>query len=92
LKIENQKDLAKLIKLCRDTGVSSINVDGIDLVLGPAPMKAKRQVRLKAASNPVDATTGIELPDMIETDELTPEQLLNWSSAPGGMMNGEVAG
>ena len=33
--IDSLKDLEKLIKLCRKSGVSTIRVDGIDLVLSP---------------------------------------------------------
>lgn len=76
MKIDNIKDLKKVIQLCRETGVDIIKCDGIELVLGSAPAKA-----IKRSNSSVEAFSSIVGPDTpIETpDELTPEQLLNWS-------------
>ena len=81
MKIDNAKDLAKLIALCRKTGVQSIRVDNIEFHLGDVPYAQPR-----AASQP---KTGITLPkasnapssgpDVIQSDEMTEDQLLMWS-------------
>jgi hypothetical protein len=73
LKIESLKDLKAVIKLCRSTGVDSITVDGVELKLGSEPEKPVKKVK---------RTAEIEsIPDFIDMpDELTPEQLLYYSS------------
>lgn len=77
MKIDSQKDLAKLIALCRKTGVQSIRVDNIEFHLGEAPLvtssKPKSSISLPKAESP---STG---PDVVESDEMTEEQLLMWS-------------
>lgn len=70
MKIENLKDLNKLIQLCRKTGVEAITVDGIELKLGNDPIKPSKRV-----SNRPNYEQ-----DTVKTDELTPEQMLFWSS------------
>lgn len=88
--IDNLKELQKLIQLCRKTGVESIKVDNVEFHLGKAPAKAyKPQAEvltdpLANASvpkpniyNEISEVDKIEMPD-----ELTDEQLMNWSSRP----------
>ena len=48
MKISDQKDLARLIALCRKTGVSSIRVDGIEFHLGAEPKRAVSSPRPQA--------------------------------------------
>lgn len=66
MKIESLKDLEAIIKLCRKTGVASIEVNGIKLELGA---EAPKRLKSERSSDP------------ITTQEYTPEQLLMWSSA-----------
>jgi hypothetical protein len=75
--ISTLKDLEKLIKLCRRTGVDSITVDGVILNLGEEPIIEKRHKSV-LSENP---HTGSSVADFIDApDELTPEQLLYYSS------------
>ena len=85
--ISNQKDLAKLIKLCRSLGVESIKVDNVEFHLGAVPTKSVSKRITKALVNDTFDDLGFtdpgQVPQMesIETpDELTPEQLLMWSA------------
>jgi hypothetical protein len=77
VKIETLKDLEKLIKLCRKTGVSAITVDGIELSL------SAQEKPTRTKSNKVVPGTLLEDtfdPGQIETpDQLTEEQLMMWS-------------
>jgi hypothetical protein len=41
----NLKELTKLIALCRKTGVASIKMEGIELQLGPEPIKYVRKTQ-----------------------------------------------
>jgi hypothetical protein len=82
MKVESLKDLAKLIALCRKTGVESIRVDGVELHLGPEstrkvtskPQKSTGKVTQKQPENPTI--------DDILSDGLSPEQMLMWSVTP----------
>lgn len=78
MKIDNIKDLKKVIQLCRETGVDIIKCDGIELVLGSAPAKAvkQRNSSVETFSSIVGPDTPIETPD-----ELTPEQLMFYSAS-----------
>lgn len=88
------KELQKLIKLCRQTGVESIKVEGIEMHLGPTPtiITRTRSTLLAPAATQADGGYGTmtgtlpiahyttNLPqDKIITDELTDEQLMLWS-------------
>ena len=77
MKINDIKDLKKVIQLCRQTGVDIIKVDGVELVLGSAPRQPikARNSSIETFSSAIGPDTPIETPD-----ELTPEQLLMWSS------------
>lgn len=88
--ISSLKELQKLIALCRKTGVASIKVDGIEFNLGALPS-------VKTQSKPIDFSSdfpesSIKVPqfqgyvapivdEKIQTDELSEEQLLFYSSA-----------
>lgn len=83
--VKDLKDLEKVIKLCRRMGIEAIEVDNVKLNLGPAP---KPVTQHSVASDFPEASMKIPQytatsgdPDAITSDELTPEQLLMWSSA-----------
>lgn len=68
------EELRKLIKLCRDTGVESLKIEGVELTLGANPQAKRPRGRSKL----------VELQDEFESESLTQEQLLNWSvTTPG---------
>lgn len=73
--INSLKELDKLIALCRKRGVNNIKIDNIELELGSAPIKTKSAQKL-----PVYTPGGVDEFTKVETDELTPEQLLYYSS------------
>lgn len=101
MKIASFKDLRKLIKLCRETGVDAIEVDGVKFNMGAPPRKeakpfevedplahAKIQVpdfpTINVATMSTSGAPGMSQEaraeiDKIVTDELTEEELLNWS-------------
>jgi len=87
LKIEDIKSLKQVLKLCRENGVSAIEIDGIKLNIALETKKAKvRQVSdfssdIPEANIKVPQYNG-EVADDITTDELTPDQLLFYSSTP----------
>lgn len=71
------KTLKKLVKTCRELGVLNYKGDGFEFTLShDAPVKAPK----KTAKSKAPITPDTEF----ETDTLTEEQLLMWSSAPGG--------
>ncbi len=84
--INNLKDLEKLIKLCRKTGVQAITVDGISLQLGSLPVKASTSqsfmdMQLPTITIPqVNENTPITPPEPIKSDAPTEEELLFWSA------------
>lgn len=64
------KNLRKLVKFCREQGVLSVKTAEIELTLAPA------------ALFPQVKNVPRETSDAIETDEMSPEDVLLWS-APG---------
>jgi len=82
--IDNQKDLRKLMQLCREMGCLEISVDNIVLKMdGSAPEPKKPKTTAKSIFS--ETSESIDEHTTIQTDTLTEEQLLNWSSAPGGI-------
>lgn len=83
MKIDNLKELQKVIKACRSLGVQSIKIDNVEFHLGdlPAPSQAQRtsQAVVQDVINTI-APGGITADTKILTDELTPDQLLFYSS------------
>lgn len=67
--IKDLKDLQALLKLCRKQGITEIKFAGTEIKFGELPKK----------SNDSDSS------DEIDTDELTPEQLMFYSA--GGPIN-----
>lgn len=86
MKIENLKDLKKLIDLCQKNGVEAIEVDGVKMNLRPVHKPAATRKSRKVVERPMTTDGTEDLSDVIETDELTPEQMLFWSAgqAPEG--------
>lgn len=86
MKIENTKDLKKLIQLCRQLGVEAIEVGGVKMNLGPAPViiKQERKNYKELAESIINQPTytpgGITEDTQIPTDSLTEEQMLFYSS------------
>lgn len=90
MKIENLKELQKVIALCQKSGVQSIKIDGIEMVitLKHNAKSNKKQLDYSTdfpeASIPVpqynDTSEVQAIADKIATDELTPEQQLFYSA------------
>lgn len=97
MKIQSIKDLKQIIALCRKNGVSSIEIDGIKLSLSPIPGKGTQAPQLPDFSSDIpeaslkvpqyngyqgDITETSLTSEAIQTDGLTPEQLMFYSSKP----------
>jgi len=93
MKIDSLRDLKKLLQLCREQGVHSIKLNGMEFGLLPTiPAKSTKRNSMKELLNELAPEEDIRIPqytpvvsdgspDTITTpDELTEEQLLNWSS------------
>lgn len=86
MKIDNLKQLQKVIQLCTKHGVQSITIDGVSMVLSPikrsiaAPVLSDFSSDIPEAKLQVPSYDGVDT-DKIDTDELSPEQLLFYSSA-----------
>ena len=90
--INDLKDLRQLISLCRKTGVSDIEINGIKLHLGPMPLKRNKSLvdTFPEASIPVPQYQSINAQETsneaIETismpDELSQDDLLYYSVRP----------
>ena len=81
MKIDNIKELQKVIQLCRKLGVEVLKTDGVELVLGPAPEgKAARKYHSTLPTKAVFAPGGITEDTKVLTDELSPDQMLFWSA------------
>lgn len=89
--ITDLKDLEKLIKLCRKTGVNAITVDGIQLELGYEPLAtSNKKSSIKPMINAIPGEVGEHtqiVADKIDTDELTEEQLMYYSAVPHDVGN-----
>lgn len=83
--VKEIKDLEKIMKLCLKLGVTAIKVGNVEFGLPehPKAIKAIAEDIFPEAQVKVPKFNGIAAkevgPDKIDTDELTPEQLLNWS-------------
>ena len=88
--IQDLKDLEKVIKLCRRTGVNKITIEGITLELGYEPLiTSNKKSQVKSITNEtgqIDETTNIVI-DKIDTDSLTEEQMLFYSAIPHDVGN-----
>lgn len=73
----NLKELQKLISLCRKSGVLSIKMEGVELTLSEEQAAAPKPRGKAAQKAAAEAPTR----DRIELEgEMTPEQLLYWST------------
>ncbi len=71
MNLPDLKKLKAIIALCRKSGVETIEIEGIKITLREsAPAENKRRISAQPADNS---------PDALETEELTGDQLLNWS-------------
>ncbi len=71
------KELEKLVKTCRKMGIKSYKGADFEFTLtDEAPVKASK---LKASTEKAD------IQGEIESDSLTPDQLLMWSAMGGGV-------
>jgi glutamine synthetase len=77
------KELKKLVKMCRDMGITTYKGPDFEFTLGDLPEKPSR----KNAAAPVVSDNS-----NFETDTLTEDQLLMWSVSPGGIPFGEQEG
>jgi len=96
MKIDTLKQLENVIKLCRKQGVTDIKIDGVELHVGPLPVKAMRSLS-SYTNKSVEPTITQYVPiiteqdkilqevSQIESDELTDEQKLFWSSEEAGV-------
>lgn len=71
MKIDTLKDLQALVKMCRKTGIKSIEVDGVKLQLGDEPISQKRNAA------PVSDKIEVETP-------YNEQDVMFWSSQPNG--------
>lgn len=90
MKVSSLKELKALLKLCREQGVHSIKLDGMEFGLLPT-IPAHHKIT-KTSEESISIEEDIKIPqytpivtdgspDTITTpDELTEEQLLNWSA------------
>ncbi len=95
MKVNNLKELQKVITFCRKQGVVAIKIDGIELQLGSMPKKANKPVdfsqdfpeaniKVPTYNNLHSGNSAEEFfeQEAVETpDELSEEQLLYYSSA-----------
>lgn len=85
--VNNLRDLKKFLQLCRQQGVESIKCGDVEVHLGQLPSKRSYKTITPSTMPDLDQFDpgAIHLPrittsDKIDTpDDLTPEQLLNWS-------------
>ncbi len=81
--IDNYKDLKRLMQLCREMGCLEFKIDNVEFKLdgtGPTPKQVKSTNKIITGLEAIQEETRISTPHA-----LTEEQLLNWSSAPGGI-------
>lgn len=78
MKIENQQELEKLIKLLRKTGVESLKMGELELRLSPDEPQSKYKQKQRSQILP-------ELNLTAEEKMIEEEKHLFWSSTPPGM-------
>ncbi len=81
MSLPTPKELKRLAAACRAAGITSFKGEGIEFTLSSeAPVKAKKAKDIAAKVNHDDGKE----PDTSEAG-LSEEELLMWSSAPGGL-------
>lgn len=78
MQLPDLKKLDQLLALLRKRGVQSIEIDGIKLVLGSIPDKAKRQAKAAPIAAPALDLNPLD-PVSDGWDSLSEEQKLMWS-------------
>lgn len=78
MKIDNIKQLQKVIRLCKREGVEHIIVDGIEININLSYAAVKPKTGAKEIM-PIYTPGGVTQDLKIETDELSEEQLMMWS-------------
>lgn len=77
----SNKELKKLVKLCREVGIKSFKGEGFEFTItDEAPVKS-----VKGKSSVPAHSTTVETDLNFESDTLTESQLLMWSAAGGGV-------
>lgn len=84
--IGDLKDLKALLKVCRENGVSAVKIDGMELTLdlsAPVGAAAKRQAKALVETGELPPFGELSAEDRVDLNgQLTPEQLLFYSSVP----------
>ena len=87
MKIENLKELQKVIALCKKQGVTDITIDGISMKLSLSTLKRTSAPTLDFSNDFPEASIAVpkyspisQPQEVIATDELTPEQLMFYSA------------
>ncbi len=87
MKIENLSQFKKLVQLCREHGVTNIDIDGIKMNISPKPQtQANTQLELQPEAYvavpryaPIQAQETQDAP-VINPDSLSDEQMLFYSA------------
>lgn len=93
MKVNDLKDLQKLLQLCQKTGVEEMEVDGMKFKLSPLLKKTRNSFNKGDEVNDMfpeasmhipnynPPQTPITAPDNIKTETISEEQMLMWSVA-----------
>lgn len=91
MKVNNLKDLTKLLKLCQTHGVTSIEIDGMKLTVLPKAKAVYQRSTIDAntpieAHIPVPGYNGLPITEEVQNEpikmeELTEAQLMFYSSS-----------
>lgn len=90
MQIDSLSTLRKVIKLCRENGVTSISIDGITMTITPIAQTKQESSIFDNLELPPEASMSVpqyksevqEEAEKIATESLTEEQLLFYSSRP----------
>ncbi len=93
MEIKSLKELQQLIRMCKKHGVEAIKVDNIEFKLSPEPKEEIINYPEQSLFDPGPIAVQGMGPDQIPINpdgspkigSLTEEQMLMWSSAPGGI-------
>ncbi len=80
MKIDNLKDLQRLIQLCRKLGVDAIEVDNVKMNLGSKPERIRTSTASKVHSTQSTVYAPGGITEDTEVPSLTNDQLLFWSA------------
>ena len=83
MKIDSLKQLKAIVRLCQESGVSSIEIDNVKMIISPKAQQP--QAPDLSAFMPPEAAVRISYngpiaePEEPKVEGLTEEQLMNWS-------------